>query len=153
MRDDKWSAAEKKIGRRVFEAALEAALAGVMAEFKTKAAAAKTPDDMWSVERFLRERRREIDETFDYRYSRLPVVFGWKNWIEPGALLTYGPSQDESWRNVAPYVDKVLKGAKPADLPIMRPSRFELAVNLKTAKVLGIAIPESGLARADAVIE
>ena len=85
--------------------------------------------------------------------ARLPVVFGWKNWIEPGALLTYGPSQDESWRNVAPYVDKVLKGAKPADLPIMRPSRFELAVNLKTAKVLGIAIPESVLARADEVIE
>jgi len=87
------------------------------------------------------------------RQARLPVVFGWKNWIEPGALLTYGPSQDESWRNVAPYVDRVLKGAKPADLPIMRPSRFELTINLKTAKALGIAIPESVLSRADEVIE
>ena len=76
MSDREWTNAEKKIARRAFEAALEAVLAGVMAEFKAKAAAATTPDDMWSVERFLRERRREIDETFDYRYSQLPVVFG-----------------------------------------------------------------------------
>jgi Photoprotection regulator fluorescence recovery protein len=76
MSDREWTSAEKKIARRAFEAALEAALAAVMAEFKTKAAAAATPDDMWSVERFLRERRQEIDETFDYRYSRLPAVFG-----------------------------------------------------------------------------
>jgi hypothetical protein len=76
MRDGKWSAAEKKIARRAFEAALETALAGIMAEFKAKAAAAVTPEDMWSVEHFLRQRRREIEETFDYRYSQLPVVFG-----------------------------------------------------------------------------
>jgi hypothetical protein len=76
MNDRAWTNAEKKIARRAFEAALEAALAAVMAEFKAKAAAATTPDDMWSVERLLRERRREIDETVDYRYSQLLVVFG-----------------------------------------------------------------------------
>jgi Photoprotection regulator fluorescence recovery protein len=76
MHDCEWSAAEKKIARRAFEAALETALAEIMTEFKTKAAAAVTPEDMWSVERFLRQQRREIEETFDYRYSRLPVIFG-----------------------------------------------------------------------------
>jgi hypothetical protein len=76
MRDREWSGAEKKIARRAFEAALDTALAETMAEFKAKAAAAATPEDMWSVESFLRERRREIDEIFDYRYSQLLIVFG-----------------------------------------------------------------------------
>jgi hypothetical protein len=76
MHDRTWTGAEKKIARRAFQAALEVALAGIMAEFKAKAAAATTPEAMWSVETFLRERRREIDETFDYRYSQLPLVFG-----------------------------------------------------------------------------
>lgn len=71
-----WSNAEKKIARRVFDEALEAVLASTMAEFKAKAAAAATPEDMWSVENFLREQRREIDQTFDYRYSQLIFVFG-----------------------------------------------------------------------------
>ena len=75
MPDDKWSASDKKIARRAFEAALEAALAGIMAEFKRKAATAATPEDMWTVEDFLREQRREIDKTFDYRYSQLAFVF------------------------------------------------------------------------------
>ncbi len=76
MRDHEWSGAEKKIARHAFETALDTALAESMAEFKAKAAAAVTPEDMWSVEGFLRERRREIDETFDYRYSQLLIVFG-----------------------------------------------------------------------------
>lgn len=75
MRDE-WSNAEKKIARRVFDAALDTVLAKTMAEFKAKAASAATPEDMWSVESFLRERRREIDQTFDYRYSQLTFVFG-----------------------------------------------------------------------------
>jgi hypothetical protein len=74
MRELKWSASEKKIARRAYEAALESALAGILAEFKAKAAAAATPAEMWAVEHHLRERRREIDELFDYRYSRLPLV-------------------------------------------------------------------------------
>jgi hypothetical protein len=76
MHERKWSASEKKIARRAFEAALESALAGIMAEFKAKAAAAEMPEDMWDVGDFLRQRRREVEETFDYRYSQLEVVFG-----------------------------------------------------------------------------
>lgn len=71
----KWSAAEKKVARRAFEVALDAALAGIMAEFKAKAAAAQTASEMWALEDYLRRRRREIDEAFDYRYSQLPFVF------------------------------------------------------------------------------
>lgn len=75
MRDIRWSAAEKKIARRAFEAALGKALAEIMAEFKAKAAAAARPSEMWAIEDYLRQRRREIDEMFDYRYSQLLFVF------------------------------------------------------------------------------
>lgn len=70
-----WSAVEKKIARRAYEAALETTLASIMKEFKAKAAAAATPFEMWSIEDYLRQRRREVDEIFDYRYSQLPFVF------------------------------------------------------------------------------
>ena len=73
--DVKWSPSEKKIARRVFDTALESALAKVMAEFKRKANAASTPSEMWEIEDYLRQQRREIDELFDYRYSQLPLVF------------------------------------------------------------------------------
>jgi len=75
MHDIKWSVSEKKIARRAYQAALEKALAGIMAEFKARAANAATSSDMWAIEEYLRQRRREIDEIFDYRYSRLPFVF------------------------------------------------------------------------------
>ena len=75
MHDLKWSASERKIARRAYEAALELALAGIMAEFKVKAAAAATPSEMWAIEDYLRRRRREVDEIFDYRYSQLLLVF------------------------------------------------------------------------------
>lgn len=75
MHDLKWSDSEKKIARRAYQAALEKALAGIMAEFKARAASAATPSDMWAIEDYLRERRRQIDETFDYRYSQLLFVF------------------------------------------------------------------------------
>ena len=71
----KWSASEKKVARRAYEHALSSRLAKLLVEFKSKAAAAVTPSDMWDVEEFLRRQRREIDEIFDYRYSWLPVVF------------------------------------------------------------------------------
>ncbi len=73
--DLKWSPSEKKIARKAYDVALEAALAKVMAEFRAKASAAATPSDMWGVEDYLREQRREIDEMFEYRYSQLPFVF------------------------------------------------------------------------------
>lgn len=75
LHDLKWSGSEKKIARSAFEAAVESALAGIMAEFKEKAAAAATPSEMWAIEDYLRHRRREVDETFDYRYSQLLFVF------------------------------------------------------------------------------
>ncbi|HYU14372.1 MAG TPA: ABC transporter substrate-binding protein [Stellaceae bacterium] len=85
--------------------------------------------------------------------ERIPVVAGWKIFAESGALYTYGPRLTESYRRAAFYVDRILQGVKPAELPIERPSVFELVVNLKTAAALGVTVPPSVLARADEVIE
>jgi putative tryptophan/tyrosine transport system substrate-binding protein len=83
----------------------------------------------------------------------LPSVFGWKEYAEAGGLMSYGPNLDESWRRVAGFVDQILKGAKPADLPVELPTRFELIVNLKTARALSLVMPPTLLAGADEVIE
>jgi len=84
---------------------------------------------------------------------KLPVVGGWGTWAEGGALISYGPNVLEITRQSAVYVDRILKGAKPADLPAQQPTRFDLLVNLKTAKSLGLSIQESFLLQADKVIE
>jgi ABC-type uncharacterized transport system substrate-binding protein len=84
---------------------------------------------------------------------RLPTVFAVSQFAEAGGLLAYGPSLADGFRRAALYVDKILKGAKPADLPIAQPTKFELVVNLKTAKALGLTIPQSILVRADHVIK
>ena len=84
---------------------------------------------------------------------RLPTVFGLSEFAEAGGLLTYGPSLANVFRQAATYVDKILKGAKPADLPIEQSTKFDLLINLKTAKALGLTIPPSLLARADHIIE
>ncbi len=83
---------------------------------------------------------------------RLPTVFGWKEYVEAGGLMSYGPSLDERFRRLAVYVDKILKGAKPADLPVEQPTRFELVINMKTANALSLTIPQSVLIRADQAI-
>ena len=85
--------------------------------------------------------------------SRLPSVYEWRAAVEDGGLMSYGPSRADLSRRAATYVDKILKGAAPADLPVERPSKFELVLNLKTAKALGLAIPQSLLLRVDQVIE
>ena len=85
--------------------------------------------------------------------QRLPTMFAIKADVEAGGLLSYAPSLSDTFRRAAQYVDKVLKGANPGDLPIEQPNRFELVINLKTAKALGLTIPQSVLERADQVTE
>jgi len=85
--------------------------------------------------------------------QRLPTMFGWREFVDVGGLTSYGPNVNTMLRRAAGYVDRILKGAKPADLPIEQPTKFELVINLKTAKALGLTIPQSILVRADEVIQ
>ena len=85
--------------------------------------------------------------------NRLPTIYSIRELAQTGGLMSYGPSQPALFRRTATYVDKILKGAKPADLPVEQPTKFELAINLKTAKALGLTIPPAVLARADEIIQ
>jgi putative ABC transport system substrate-binding protein len=84
---------------------------------------------------------------------KLPSMFGWNQYVEAGGLMSYGPNLNESYRRLAVFVNKILKGTKPADLPVEQPTKFEFVINLKTAKQIGLTIPPNVLARADRVIK
>ena len=85
--------------------------------------------------------------------SRLPTIYAFREFVGAGGLMSYGVNLPDSYRCAARYVDKILKGAKAADLPVEQPTKFELVINLKTAKTLGLTIPQSILIRADEVIQ
>src|SRR5438874_3975441 len=99
---------------------------------------------------FLREHRRLVDLAAK---NRLPAVYPWREGVDAGGLMSYGANLADLQRRAATYVDKILKGAKPGDLPVEQPTKFELIINLKTAKDLGLTIPQSVLAHADEVIQ
>jgi ABC-type uncharacterized transport system substrate-binding protein len=98
---------------------------------------------LWGLRRQIADLARKQD---------LPTIYMYREGPDAGGLMSYGTSLTESWRHAASYVDKILKGAKPADLPVEQPTKLELVINLKTAKALGLTIPPSLLLRADQVI-
>jgi putative ABC transport system substrate-binding protein len=104
-----------------------------------------TPDPF-----FTRNRAKLVRFAAD---KRLPAMYFYKLFIDAGGLMAYGGSMEDSYRRAATYVDKILKGTKPADLPVEQPTKFELIINLKAAKALGLTIPQTLLLRADQVIE
>jgi putative ABC transport system substrate-binding protein len=104
------------------------------------------PDPSW----FVGNQSRIAELTLK---RRLPAIGTVREWADAGGLMSYGTSFHDLWRRAATYVDKILKGAKPADLPVEQPMRFQFVINMKTAKVLGLTFPQSILIRADQVIE
>ena len=100
--------------------------------------------------RFFAERKRIVELAGKYR---LPAIYPNKEYVDDGGLMSYGPDYDDSYRVVAVYVDKILKGAKPAELPVQQPTKFEFVINLKAAKQIGLTIPARVLERANQVIK
>jgi len=98
---------------------------------------------------FFAERKRIVELAVKYR---LPVMYTGKGFVDEGGLMSYGVEIEDLYRRAAGYVDKILKGAKPADLPVQQATKFEFVINLKAAKQIGVTIPQKVLARADKVI-
>jgi putative tryptophan/tyrosine transport system substrate-binding protein len=119
-----------------------------------------------AVEEIMRQRSQAVVVVVDPLYlyerarlqalmqtTRLPVAYGWREHVVAGSLLSYAPDLVETFRNAAKYADKILKGAKPADLPVEQANKFDLTINLRTAKALGLTIPQPLLLRADEIIQ
>jgi putative ABC transport system substrate-binding protein len=98
----------------------------------------------------LAHRRRIVDFAAT---KRLPGMYPYREYVDDGGLMSYAPSNLDLFRGAAIYVDKILKGAKPGDLPVQEPRRFELVINLRTARALGLTIPQSVLAGADGLVQ
>jgi ABC-type uncharacterized transport system substrate-binding protein len=99
--------------------------------------------------RFVAERKRIVELAVKYR---LPAIYPEKGFVDEGGLMSYGADYDDLYRRAAVYVDKILKGAKPADLPVQQATKFEFVINLKAAKQIGLTVPPDVLARANRVI-
>jgi putative ABC transport system substrate-binding protein len=99
---------------------------------------------------FTIERRRLVDLAAK---NRRPALYAFREYVDAGGLMAYGPHLPDLYRRAATYVDRILKGTQPGDLPVEQPTKFDLAINLKTAKTLGLTIPQSVLGRADHVVE
>ncbi len=108
-------------------------------------------EDIIATDPFLTAQRAQIARLA--AANRIPTFAGLAYFVESGGLLSYGPSLFDLWRRAAYFVDKIIKGAKPADLPVEQPTKFELVINARTAKALSLTIPQSLLLRADKVIE
>jgi putative ABC transport system substrate-binding protein len=99
---------------------------------------------------FTSHRRQVVELAVKHQ---LPAMYGFSEFVHAGGLMAYGPDYPELYRRAATYLDKIFRGAKPADLPIEQPTKFELAINLKTARALRLTLPPSLLTRADQIIE
>jgi putative ABC transport system substrate-binding protein len=147
IRDAQEAARVKGVQLHIVNAGSESEIDAAFASLAQRQAGAL----LVSREAFFNSRREQL-VALAARYA-VPAIYPWGEFAAAGGLISYGPSLTAALRQVGIYTGKILKGAKPADLPVQQPTTFELVVNLKTAKALGLAVPQSILARADEVIE
>lgn len=132
-------------------AVLHAATAGDLNTALAKAASADTGALLVGADAFFNSRRNQIVGLV--AHLRLPAIYELREFVAAGGLISYGPSLADAYRQVGVYAGRILNGEKPADLPVVQPTRFELVINMKTAKGLGLSVPPSLRMQADEVIE